>query len=83
MTNEELLEIAERNLKKAQNAYDIGICRKGVTEEEITNLRNKLEYAVVVHYMIKERKEYDDYIREEESFERAYGTWRDDYELEE
>lgn len=52
MTKERLLQIAERNLKKAQRSLDINSNRKGITDEEKNNLVDNLQYAQVVHDLI-------------------------------
>ena len=52
MTKERLLQIAERNLKKAQISLNTNRDRKGVTEAEISNLTDNLKYAEVVYNLI-------------------------------
>ena len=52
MTKERLLQIAERNRKKAQIALNTNRDRKGVTEAEISNLTDNLKYAEVVYDLI-------------------------------
>lgn len=52
MSKEEMLTIAERNLKKAQYAFDHNFNRPGVTENERINLKNNLEYAKCVRDLI-------------------------------
>ena len=55
MNKEKMLEIAERNLRKAKmsllNNYD----RKGITEKELDNLSNNVEYAQTVYDLIVEK----------------------------
>jgi hypothetical protein len=46
------LQIAERNLKKAQKALEINYDRKGITDEERNNLSDNVKYAQVVHDLI-------------------------------
>lgn len=48
MTNEQLISIAERNLKKARIAFEHNYNRSGVTEHERRNLSDNLEYANIV-----------------------------------
>ena len=48
MTKEHLLQIAERNLKKAQKALDVNSHRKGITDDERHNLTDNVMYAQVV-----------------------------------
>ena len=48
MDKERLVQIAERNLKKAKKARDIGCKRQGVTDEEKNNLHDNVKYAEVV-----------------------------------
>lgn len=52
MTKERLLQIAERNLNKAQRALDVNYSRKGITEEERNNLSDNVKYAQVVYDLI-------------------------------
>jgi hypothetical protein len=53
MTKETLLIIAERNLKKAEKAYEHNYNRTGVNGLERINLVNNLEYAKIVYDMLK------------------------------
>lgn len=55
MNKEKMLQIAERNLKKAKMSLLNNYERKGVTEQELENLSNNVEYAQIVHDMILER----------------------------
>lgn len=52
MDKEKMLQIAERNLKKAKMALLNNYDRKGITEQEIDNLSNNVEYAQVVYDLI-------------------------------
>ena len=52
MDKEKMLQIAERNLKKAKMALLNNYERKGITEQEIDNLSNNVEYAQVVYDLI-------------------------------
>lgn len=54
MTNENMLKIAERNLRKAQIALLNNSERKGITEQEIENLTNNVEYTQFVYDLIVE-----------------------------
>ena len=78
MKTADLIPVAERKLKKAKLAYEQGIKRQGVTRMEEHNLYLNLKYAETALELIKDKADEEDF----ESFERAYGTWRDDYELE-
>ena len=55
MNNETALQIAERNLKK--ETYKLQNChnRKGVTEDEVNNIKRNYEYAKYVYDLISER----------------------------
>lgn len=55
MSWERMLEIACKNHKKAKIAYDIASKRKGVTETEIRNLLEKIEYTSLVMEIIKSK----------------------------
>lgn len=55
MNKEELLTIAERNLKKAEKAFEHTYNRKGITGLERINLVKNVEYAKIVYDMLKER----------------------------
>jgi hypothetical protein len=52
MNKEKMLQIAERNLKKAKMALLNNYERKGITEQEIENLSNNVEYAQMVYNLI-------------------------------
>ena len=52
MDKEKMLQIAERNLKKAKMALFNNYDRKGITEQEIDNLSNNVEYAQVVYDLL-------------------------------
>lgn len=52
MNREKMIEIAERNLKKAQRALSKNLDRKGVTDTEIENLTSNAEYAQIVYNLI-------------------------------
>ena len=52
MNKDRLLQIAERNLKKAQRAWKINRDRTGITEEEINNLSSNVKYAQAVYDLI-------------------------------
>ena len=54
MTTEAMLQIAERNMRKAQIALNNNRERKGVTEQEIENLTNNVEYTQIVYDLITE-----------------------------
>ena len=54
MTKEKLLMIAERNLKKAQIAFEHNYNRVGVTEQEKENLTNNVEYNRIVCNLMKQ-----------------------------
>lgn len=53
MTKETLLIIAERNLKKAEKAFEHNYNKKGVTGLERLNIVENLEYAKIVYDMLK------------------------------
>ena len=52
MNREKMLLMTEHNLKKAEKALSFNITRKGVTEEEITNLVDKVEYSKAIYEML-------------------------------
>ena len=52
MDKERLVQIAERNLKKARRALEVNCSRKGITDEEINNLRDNIRYAEVAYDLI-------------------------------
>lgn len=54
MNKEKMLQIAERNLRKAKMALYNNCERKGITEAEIQNLVNSLEYSQIVYDLIVE-----------------------------
>ena len=53
MTKEKLMQIAERNLKKAILALHSQINRPGITEKEIQNLTDNVEFAEIVRELIE------------------------------
>ena len=53
MNKEKMLQIAERNLRKAKMALFNNYERKGITEQEIENLTNNVEYAQMVYDLIE------------------------------
>lgn len=55
MNKEKMLEIAERNLRKAKMSLFNNYDRKGVTEKELDNLSNNVEYAQTVYDLITEK----------------------------
>ena len=52
MNTEKLVQIAERNLTKAQKALDNNYNRNGITEVERENLLNNVEYAEIVYDLV-------------------------------
>ena len=52
MDKERLLQIAERNLKKARKALEMNCSRHGITDEEINNLSDNVKFAEVVYDLI-------------------------------
>lgn len=54
MNKEKMLQMAERNLRKAKMAMYNNCERKGVTEVEIQNLTNNVEYSQIVYDLIVE-----------------------------
>lgn len=52
MDKDRLLQIAERNLKKARRSLEVNCVRNGITEEEINNLRDNVKFAEVVCNLI-------------------------------
>ena len=52
MTKEQLLTIAERNVKKAEKAFEQNYNRTGITGLERINIVNNLEYAKFVYNML-------------------------------
>lgn len=55
MKKDKMLEIAERNLKKAQTAFHSQFQRPGIKESEKENLANNVEYAILVRDLIAEK----------------------------
>ena len=56
MNKKTALQIAERNLTKAEKKFEINCNRKGITEVEISNLKRNIDYAQYVYDMINESK---------------------------
>jgi thiaminase len=54
MNKETALQIAERNLAKESRKLENSCNRKGVTEEELNNVKRNLAYAQYVYDMINE-----------------------------
>ena len=52
MTKEKIVQIAERNLKKARRAFEANCNRQGITEDEINNLSDNVKFAEVVYDLI-------------------------------
>lgn len=52
MDNDRLVQIAERNLKKAKKALEINCKRQGITDEERNNLADNVRFAEVVYDLI-------------------------------
>ena len=52
MSKEKMIQIAERNLIKAERALANNRNRKGITTLEIENLSNNVEYAKTVYNLI-------------------------------
>lgn len=52
MNKEKMIQIAERNLRKAQMALHNNRERKGITDQEIENLSNNVEYSQKVYDLI-------------------------------
>lgn len=52
MDKEKLLQIAERNLKKAQKALEANYNRKGIADDEKKNLVDNVEFAEMVYDLI-------------------------------
>lgn len=55
MDREKMLQIAERNLKKAKMSLLNNYERKGITEQELENLSANVEYTQIVYDMILEK----------------------------
>lgn len=54
MNNETALQIAEKNLKKAEKKFENNCNRKGITEVELSNLKRNVDYAKYVYELILE-----------------------------
>lgn len=52
MKKDRMMEIAERNLRKAERAIANNINRPGITEQERNNLLDHYEYARAVRELI-------------------------------
>lgn len=52
ITKETMLQMAKRNMNKAQIAMTNNYDRKGITERERENLTNNVEYAQMVYDLI-------------------------------
>jgi HEPN domain-containing protein len=52
MNKEKMLQMAERNLRKAKIALEHNFSRNGITETEKQNLTNNVEYAQKVYDLI-------------------------------
>ena len=52
MQKEQMLKIAEKNLRKAKISLQNNYNRPGVTEQERENLSNNVEYAQTVYNLI-------------------------------
>lgn len=52
MYKEQMLKIAERNLRKAKKALENNRKRSGITEDELENLLGNVKYAQVVYHLI-------------------------------
>ena len=52
MYKEQMLKIAERNLRKAKKALENNRKRSGMTEDELENLLSNVKYAQVVYHLI-------------------------------
>lgn len=52
MTKEKMIQIAERNVRKAEKALENNRNRKGITEVEMENLLNSVEYSKAVYDLI-------------------------------
>lgn len=52
MNKEKMLQMAERNLRKAKIALEHNFDRNGITETEKQNLTNNVEYAQKVYDLI-------------------------------
>jgi hypothetical protein len=54
MNKEKMIQIAERNLRKAKIAMYNNCTRNGITDVEIENLTNNVEYSQIVYDLIVE-----------------------------
>lgn len=52
ITKETMLQIAERNMRKAQMVLNNNYDRKGITESERENLARNVEYTQIVYDLI-------------------------------
>ena len=52
MKKEKMLEIADRNIKKAQMSFYRQFQRPGIKEQEKENLANNVEYAILIKDLI-------------------------------
>ena len=52
MNHETALQIAEKNLYKAEIKFEKNCNRKGITEVEISNLKRNIDYAKYVYELI-------------------------------
>lgn len=52
MNKQEMIKIAERNLRKSEIALSNNCNRKGITEFEIKKLSSNVEYAKAVYGLI-------------------------------
>lgn len=52
MDKERLVQIAERNLKKARKSLEIGCRRQGITDEERNNLADNVKFAEIVYDLV-------------------------------
>ena len=52
ITTEAMLQLAERNMNKAQIAMNNNYDRKGITEQERENLTNNVEYTQIVYDLV-------------------------------
>ena len=52
MDKERLVQIAERNLKKARKSLEINCARKGITDEERNNLVDNVKFAEIVYDLL-------------------------------
>ena len=52
MNKERLVQIAERNLKKAKKSLEINCHRQGISDEERNNLVDNVKFAEIVYDLI-------------------------------